>query len=120
MQSTVAADVRRRDERADRKLDFQGDRVREGLQIVKGNNNNQSDAVELFYAIVPFNLTADATLVPKLRPIAGLLRVLAGQAADAYDSTGIIVNNGGYLYTWFNSPALGGSPTITLVSVELP
>ena len=90
------------------------------LQVVKGSGDNQSDAVELFHAISPFNLTADATLVPKLRPMAGLIRVLAGQADDAYDSTCIIVNNGGYLYTWFNSPALGGSPTITLVSVELP
>ena len=90
------------------------------VQIVKGSGNNQSDAVELFYAITPFNLTADATLIPKLRPLAGILRVFPGQAADAFDSTGIIVNNGGYLYTWFNSPALGGSPTITLVSVELP
>jgi len=90
------------------------------LQVVKGNGDNQSDAVELFYAISPFNLTADATLIPKLRPMAGLIRLFPGQSADAYDTTGVIVNNGGYLYTWFNSPALGGSPTITLVSVELP
>jgi hypothetical protein len=96
------------------------------LKIVSGDNQNQSDAVELYYAVSPFNLTADATLIPKLRPQAGILRVFANQAGsgEAYDTTGVIFNNGGYLYTWFNSPAMAqsgsGTPTITLTSVEQP
>jgi len=96
------------------------------VKIVSGDNQNQSDQVELFYAISPFNLTADATLIPLLRPQAGFLRINPNRAGsgEAYDTTGVIVNNGGYLYTWFNSPALAqsgvGSPTITVTAVELP
>ena len=96
------------------------------VKIVSGDNQNQSQEVELFYAVSPFNLTADATLIPKLHPQAGILRIKQNQlgAGEAYDTTGVIANNGGYLYTWFNSPALAqsgvGLPTITLTSVELP
>lgn len=96
------------------------------VKIVSGDNQNQSDQVELFYAISPFSLTADATLIPLLHPQAGFLRIKPNQAGsgEAYDTTGVIVNNGGYLYTWFNSPALAqsgvGSPTITVTAVELP
>jgi hypothetical protein len=95
-------------------------------QIVTGDNQNQSDQVEIYYTVSPFNLTADATLIPKLHPQAGVLRIkpFNGGSGEAYDTTGAIINNGGYLYTWFNSPALAqsgvGSPTITLTSVELP
>jgi hypothetical protein len=96
------------------------------VQIVSGDNQNQSDQVEVYYAVSPFNLTADATLIPKLRPQAGLLRIKPNQSGsgESYDTTGIIFNNGGYLYTWFNSPAMAqsgaGTPTITLISVEQP
>ena len=96
------------------------------VKIVSGDNQNQSDEVELYYAVSPFNLTADATLIPKLHPQAGILRIKPNQlgSGEAYDTTGVIANNGGYLYTWFNSPPLAasgvGTPTITLVSVELP
>lgn len=93
------------------------------VKFVAGDSQNQSDEVELYYCVSPFNLTADATLIPKLHPQAGVLRVKQSQlgAGEAYDTTGVIYNNGGYLYTWFNSPAFNsGTPTITLVSVELP
>jgi hypothetical protein len=81
------------------------------VQIVSGDNQNQSDQVEVYYAVSPFNLTADATLIPKLRPQAGLLRIKPNQSGsgESYDTTGIIFNNGGYLYTWFNSPAMAQS-----------
>lgn len=96
------------------------------VKIVSGDNQNQSDEVELYYAISPFSLTADATLIPKLHPQAGLLRIKPNQngSGEAYDTTGVIFNNGGYLYTWFNSPALAqsgtGSPTISVTAVETP
>jgi hypothetical protein len=95
-------------------------------KVVSGDNQNQSDCVELFYAVSPYNLTADSTLIAKLRPQAGLLRMFPNQAGagETYNTTGVLVNNGGYLYTWFNSPALAqsgtGSPSITVTSVELP
>lgn len=92
------------------------------LRVVNGTNDNQSDEVELCYAVVPFNLTADATLPDQLRPLAGSLTVKSSRQGltPTSTATGIIANNGGYLYVWFNSPALGIGATITLVSVELP
>lgn len=96
------------------------------LKIVSGDNADQCDKVELYYAISPFSLTADGTLVNKLLPQADILRLNPNRAGsgEAYACSPVLFNNGGYLYTWFNSPALAesgvGSPTITLVAVEQP
>ena len=98
-------------------------------KIVNGNNSNtsqgmrgQSNKVEIRYAISPLVLTADATLPDLLKPIAGRLEVNVDRssAGVTIDTTGLIANNGGNLYTWFNSPALSAGATITLTSVELP
>jgi hypothetical protein len=92
------------------------------MRVINGTNSVQGDLVELCYAIVPFNLTADATLPDQLKPLAGSLTVQSSRQGltPAIIATGVIANNGGYLYTWFNSPALGAGATITVVSVELP
>ena len=96
------------------------------VKVISGDNQNQSDQVELYYAVSPFNLTADSTLIAKLKPQAGILRLNPNRAGsgEAFETTGVIFNNGGFLYTWFNSPAMAqsgtGSPSITLVSVEQP
>ena len=83
---------------------------------------NKSNRVRLWYAISPFSLTADTTLPLFLTPTADYLDLIVGAGASTtIDTSGVIANNGGFLYTWYDSPALGsGSPTITVTSVELP
>jgi len=98
-------------------------------QITNGNNTNnstgipgQSDMVDIRYAICPFILTADALLPSKIKNTAGRLEIHVDRSSGGVviDNTGLIANNGGNLYTWFNSPALSAGAAITLTSVELP
>lgn len=88
---------------------------------------NQSDEIEVRYVILPESLTADATLIPVVEQFAGSLRIKTSQrgAGITRAATGLIANNGGYLYTWYNSPALspsgaGSAGTVVIQSVELP
>jgi hypothetical protein len=97
------------------------------VKLVQGPEaQNQSQMVRVFYAILPFNLTADATLPPTLNPTVGLLEIKCSRmgGGTVIDTTGLVGNNGGFLYTWFESPALspsgGAAGTITITSVELP
>lgn len=95
-------------------------------KLVPGDGNNQSDMVRIYYAVSPFSLTADATLPFNLKPQCGVLELKTQKksAGAIYETSGVIANNGGFLYTWFDSPALsvagGSTPSITLTSVELP
>lgn len=90
-----------------------------GLNYVPGAE------VEIYYAVLPVSLTADATLPPAVGPNAGVLRCRLNQlgSTDKFTVSPQIPNNGGYLYTWWNSPALapsGTAPTLTVYSTELP
>lgn len=101
---------------------------------LNGSSINPSDEIRVYYCIVPFSLTADTTLPAILAGQYDYLSIKMSQigSSDRCFSTGktvgqVLVNNGGYLYTWYDSPALlqfsstiGSAPTITLTSVELP
>jgi len=87
---------------------------------------NQSDEVEVWYVVYPSSLTADSTLPAAIMHAANYARFKPAQSGNTTRRYTIpaILNNGGYLYTWFNSPALSPSTnipgTITIQSVELP
>lgn len=92
--------------------------------------------VKLWYAISPFTLTADKTLPSTLGQEARFLEIRllpngtgvvcrsTGSLLNGSDDTnsGVLANNGGLLYTWFESPPLSPinntPPTITITSVE--
>jgi hypothetical protein len=94
---------------------------------------NQSTMIRVWAAISPTSYTADATLPSHLFPQADLIEVKVPQGnsmettvtfPESPRSAALLANNGGNLYTWFDSPALAydgsAAPTITLTSVELP
>jgi hypothetical protein len=98
-------------------------------KLTNGDNTNkstgipgQSTMLDVRYAIAPFALTADTSLPSLLKNSAGKLELHVDRSSGGVtiDNTGLIANNGGNLYTWFNSPALSAGATITLTSVELP
>ena len=101
----------------------------------------QRPSVKVWYAIVPYSLTADTTLPYTLMQAAGYIECKipmvpttssvtklssqAGLGIAGYPDGSItrcLFNCGGNLYTWFESPplsiALNTPPTITLTSVE--
>lgn len=88
------------------------------------NLQPQSAEIEVCYIILPVSLTADATLPPNVAAGVKTLRCRLGMGkVDRYTISDPIPNNGGYLYTWWNSPACapsGTAPTLTLYSTELP
>lgn len=98
---------------------------------LNGSVVEPSDEVRVYYAIHPTAFTADGTLPTSLNRQYDYLVVKLGSQAKVCVSTGlengdVLINNGGNLYTWYDSPALqrlspgvGSAPTITLTSVEL-
>ena len=94
--------------------------------------------VRVWYSIIPFTLTADATLPNTLFQAADFIECKVPTKGTAvtrlthYNTAGSTVppgsiarclfNNGGNLYTWFDSPPLAPltntPPTITITSVE--
>ena len=96
-------------------------------KVTTGSNVlNSSDEITVYYAISPYTYTADATLPFNLMNTFGMLRVKLRNAGNSIraEVTGPIANNGGNLYTWFDSPALAPvgdtAATLTITSVELP
>ena len=96
-------------------------------------------SVKVWYCVLPISLTADTTLPNQLWGAAGFMecKVPISPVLTSYTTlstsnvmpgwpngsiTQCLFNNGGYLYTWFESPplsiALNTPPTITITSVE--
>lgn len=83
--------------------------------------------IEVWYAVLPVSLgTVDKTLPYQIQQAASMFEVrfpLQGLTAFevlAKKYQDLVPNAGGFLYTWFNCPALSQASSLSIYSAEYP
>lgn len=75
----------------------------------------------LYWAVSPFSVAASAARAT-FRPVAQYLDLIPApdsSAASTVMQTDPIINNGGYLYTWIDTPAMGAAASLDVKLVEI-
>ena len=91
-------------------------------QLTLGKSQpGRSNSPRLYYAVSPFSVTA-ANARATFRPVAAFLDLVPApdsSSASTVMQTDPIFNNGGYLYTWIDTPALGVAAALSVKLVEI-
>lgn len=81
----------------------------------------RSNSPRLYFAVSPFSVAA-ADARATFRPVASYLDLVPApdsSSASTVMQTDPIFNNGGYLYTWIDTPALGAAAALDAKLVEI-
>jgi len=91
------------------------------LQYTNGASvGDYMEAPRVFYAVSPFSVTA-AQAVTQMLPVAESFDIVPARLPRGVTTqrSDLIVNTGGFLYTWFETPKMPDAATVTLNAAEI-